>query len=208
MAVRKFCFAALLVISALAEPASAADNWPASLTAYISELRRTIGTIDMDGLAAIVQNHDRGRLVDVREASEFNAGHIPGSVNAPRSRLEQQIWKVLGYPNKASKSEKIYLLCQRGTRATFAAKDLKDIGFTEVTIVVMTLGEWQKSGHPFVKGDSRENALTAARLIRSDDSVLVMHMISDAVMWVSTAAAATAATALALIFTLNLLADA
>jgi len=40
---------------------------------------------------------------------------------------------------------KIYVQCQTGGRATLAAKQLKDIGFTNVTAVVMALADWQKN---------------------------------------------------------------
>ena len=42
-----------------------------------------------------------------------------------------------------------------GRRATLAAKQLKDIGFTNVTAVMMEPAEWQKKGLPFVKGQSK-----------------------------------------------------
>jgi len=50
-------------------------------------------------------------------------------------------------------SRKIYVQCGSGRRATLAA--LKDIGFTNVTAVMMELAEWQKKGLPFVKGQSK-----------------------------------------------------
>jgi rhodanese-related sulfurtransferase len=36
-------------------------------------------------------------------------------------------------------------------RASLAAKSLEDLGFTDVTAVVMTLDEWQKGNNPLVK---------------------------------------------------------
>jgi len=82
-------------------------------------------------------------------------GHVPGTVHIPRGFLELQIWKSAGYPNKVDMSRKIYVQCGSGRRATLAAKQLKDIGFTNVTAVVMELAEWQKKGLPFVKGQSK-----------------------------------------------------
>ena len=145
-------FAGALVVS---QPTFAAENWPNSIDQYVARLRETIGTVDMDGFLAVVRNPNGARLVDVRESSEFRSGHVPGTVNAPRSRLEQQIWKPLGYPNKVDMNGKIYVLCHSGSRATFAAKQLRDIGFTNVTIVAMNLDDWQKKGYPFVKDESK-----------------------------------------------------
>jgi hypothetical protein len=40
-------------------------------------------------------------------------------------------------------------------RATLAARQRKDIGFINVTAVVMKRDDWQKNGHPFVKDESK-----------------------------------------------------
>jgi rhodanese-related sulfurtransferase len=99
----------------------------------------------------VVKSPNGALLLDVREENEFKAGHVPGTVNVSRERLEFQIWKPLGYPDKVDMNRKIYVQCGTGSRGTLAAKQLKDIGFTNVTAVVMELADWQKEGHPFVK---------------------------------------------------------
>jgi len=152
----RFCIAVLFIRAFLIpQPLFSAENWPDAVDEYAAQLRRTIKTIDMEAFLSVIKNPNGMRLVDVREPSEFNVGHVPGAVNAPRSRLEQQMWKALGYPNKVDKNSEIYVVCQSGARATFAAKQPKDIGFTNVTIVVMNLDEWQKKGHPFIKGGTK-----------------------------------------------------
>lgn len=153
---RRLCIAVLLIGTLLTpQPGFSAENWPDAIDEYSAQLRKTIGTIDMEDFLGVLKNPNGVRVVDVREPSEFNTGHVPGAVNAPRSRLEQQIWKALGYPNNVDMNGNIYVVCQSGARATFAAKQLKDIGFTNLTIVVMNLDDWQKEGHPFIKGDTK-----------------------------------------------------
>ncbi|MGZ5873065.1 MAG: hypothetical protein ACXWKP_13255 [Bradyrhizobium sp.] len=44
-----------------------------------------------------------------------------------------------------------------GGRAALATMQLKDIGFTDVTAVVMELAEWQKKGYPFVKDEAKKD---------------------------------------------------
>jgi rhodanese-related sulfurtransferase len=149
---RKFAGAvAALVAIAMAAPALAASDWPDSIDQYVTQVRKTIDTTDMDGYRAVVEDPKGALLVDVREDSEFKAGHVPGTVNVSRGRLEFRIWQPLGYPGKVDLNRKIYVQCATGSRATLAAKQLKDLGFTNVTAVVMDLGEWQKKGHPYVK---------------------------------------------------------
>lgn len=132
-------------------PASAAENWPDSFGAYVAQVRKTIKTTDMDGYLAVVKNPNGALLIDVREDSEYKAGHVPGSVNIPRGLLEFQIWKKLDYPKAVDMEKKIYVQCRTGGRATLAAADLKRIGFTNVTAVIMDIQDWEKKGNPIEK---------------------------------------------------------
>lgn len=135
----------------LAQPGFAASDWPESIDQYVAQVRKTLDTTDMEGYLAAVRDPKGALLVDVREDGEFDAGHVPGTVHISRERLEFRIWKPLGYPATVDLNRKIYVQCASGSRATLAAKQLKDIGFTNVTTVVMDLADWRKKGYPFVK---------------------------------------------------------
>ena len=76
----------------------AAENWPDSVDQYILQVRKTVDIADMDGYLAVVKKPNGALLLDVREDSEFNDGHVPGTVHISRGRLETRIWKPLGYP--------------------------------------------------------------------------------------------------------------
>ena len=140
---------------AIAQPSLAAENWPDSIDNYVLQIRKTVVTTDADGYLAVVKNPGDAFLVDVRDPDEFRAAHVPGTVNVSRGRLEFQIWKALGYPNKIDMNRKIFVQCATGGRATLAAKQLRDIGFTNVTAVVMTLTDWEKKGYPLVKDEPK-----------------------------------------------------
>jgi rhodanese-related sulfurtransferase len=134
----------------ISTPVLAAMNmdWPDSVDQYVMQIRKMVKTTDMDGYLAAVKSPNGALLLDVREDSEFKAGHVPGAVNVPRGLLEFRIWKQLGFPSKVDLSRKIYVQCQTGGRATLAAKQLKDVGFNNVIAVIMNFEEWQKKGHP------------------------------------------------------------
>ena len=123
-------------------------DWPDSVTQHVLRIRKTVKTTDMDGYLAAVNTPNGALLLDVREEGEFKAGHVPGAVNIPRGLLEFRIWKHLGFPSNVDMSRKIYVQCQTGGRATLAAKQLQDIGFTNVVAVIMNFEEWQKKGNP------------------------------------------------------------
>jgi rhodanese-related sulfurtransferase len=139
----------------ICQPGFAAENWPDSVDQYVAEVRKTINTIDLDGYLTVVKNPNGALLLDVRDENELVSGHVPGTINISRGRLEFRIWKLLGYPDKVDMSRKMYVQCSSGGRATLAAKQLKDIGFTNVTAVVMELADWQEMGYPFVKDESK-----------------------------------------------------
>lgn len=64
-------------------------------------------------------------LVDVREAYEYTAGHIPGSINAPLSTITS---------TTLPKASPLFLYCLRGTRSKQAAGILKKMGYTAKSI--------------------------------------------------------------------------
>lgn len=139
----------------IAQPGIAASDWPESVDQYVAQVGKTLDTTDMEGYLAVVKDPKGALLVDVREDSELKAGHVPDTVHVSRERLEFRIWKPLGYPAKVDLNRKTYVQCASGSRATLAAKQLKDIGFTNVTAVVMDLADWQKRGYPFVKDEAK-----------------------------------------------------
>jgi rhodanese-related sulfurtransferase len=141
---------ALLIAFGISTPVVAAMDmgWPDSVSQYVMQVRKTIKTTDMDGYLVVVKSPNGALLLDVREEGEFKTAHVPGAVNIPRGLVEFLIWKQLGYPKRVDMNQKIYVQCQTGARATLAAKQLKDIGFTNVTAVIMNFEEWQKKGNP------------------------------------------------------------
>lgn len=66
-------------------------------------------------------------LVDVREDSEWTAGHIVGAVHLGKGVLERDIEKL--FPNK---SQTLLLYCGGGYRSALAADMAMKMGYTEV----------------------------------------------------------------------------
>lgn len=73
-------------------------------------------TIDIEDIQTKV---DEGYTVlDVRETSEFEAGHIPGASNKPLSELQQ------GNLEGMDSKEKYIVICQSGNRSKQASEIL------------------------------------------------------------------------------------
>lgn len=71
-------------------------------------------------------------LVDVRTPTEFDAGHVKGSVNIPLDRVAISLDK---FKNK----QNIIVFCRSGNRSSQAKSILEKNGFTNVT----NGGTWQ-----------------------------------------------------------------
>lgn len=72
-------------------------------------------------------------LVDVRSPTEFDAGHIKGSINIPLDRVAISLDK---FKNKTS----IIVYCRSGNRSSQAKSILNQKGFNNV----INGGTWQK----------------------------------------------------------------
>lgn len=68
------------------------------------------------------------QLVDVRTASEFNAGHIRGALNIDFFRKDdfQKSFERL------DKNKPLYIYCRSGARSQKAAKILLGMGFSKI----------------------------------------------------------------------------
>lgn len=74
-------------------------------------------------------------ILDVREAHEYQAGHIPGAVHVPIEQMESQLtqWE----PDR-----QIVVVCRSGRRSDYACQILANHGFTGVKNLVPGMTEW------------------------------------------------------------------
>jgi sulfur-carrier protein adenylyltransferase/sulfurtransferase len=83
-------------------------------------------------------------LVDVRESTEWDAGHIPGAKHVPRAYLESRIEGVAG----GDRSQEIVLYCASGQRSALAAHTLKELlGYENVKSMTGGITLWKDRGY-------------------------------------------------------------
>lgn len=83
-------------------------------------------------------------LIDVREADEYAAGHIPGAVHMSRGLLE---FKMSGSPELAARDLNIVLYCKTSGRAALAAVQLKEMGYLKVSSIAGGFDAWVAAGN-------------------------------------------------------------
>jgi rhodanese-related sulfurtransferase len=82
-------------------------------------------------------------LLDVREADEFQAGHIPGAINIPRGVLE---FKLSNDPALCARELNIVLYCKTSGRAALAACSLQAMGYRQVQSLAGGFDAWSAAG--------------------------------------------------------------
>ena len=106
------------------------------------------GRLTVDQLA---ERLDRGGpeaplVIDVRQANEYAAGHIPGSLHITAGSLPDRLAELPA-------DRPIATICASGLRASVAASILRSGGFTDVSWVASGVPAWRAQGHPTVRGD-------------------------------------------------------
>ncbi len=80
-------------------------------------------------------------LIDVREAAEWDQGHLPGAVLVAKSHLEQDIEAAV-----PSRETPVVLYCASGIRSLFAGQALAAMGYTDVVSMSGGFQEWKGLG--------------------------------------------------------------
>src|SRR5579862_3633401 len=83
--------------------------------------------------------------VDIREADEWQEGHIPGARHVPRGHLESRIESTV-----PDKSTPVVLYCAAANRSAFAAKTLAELGYTDVASLAGVFTDWKRNGFDVV----------------------------------------------------------
>ncbi len=116
-------------------------------------LTRQAGEANSEGLAREVNVQEAATLreagafvLDVREMSEWTAGHIPGATLIPLGELENRLVEV-------PKDVKILVVCRSGNRSAQGRDILLKAGYESVTSMAGGMNDWVAAVYPSVTGN-------------------------------------------------------
>ena len=100
-----------------------------------------------------MQSDPKTVVVDVREPDEVKAsGKVKGALNIPLGQLplraDTQLPEAMREMKLQDRSTPVITTCGRGGQASLAAKTLKDMGFTNVSIMDGGTTAWKEAGLP------------------------------------------------------------
>jgi rhodanese-related sulfurtransferase len=89
-------------------------------------------------------NDENAVVVDVRDATEFAAGHLPNARNLPAAEVDKRAADLPA-------NKPLIVVCGSGTRAGRAAAALRGAGRERVFCLDGGLAAWRQAGLPVVK---------------------------------------------------------
>jgi rhodanese-related sulfurtransferase len=131
------------------------NNWQLflALIAVLAALAAPIVVQRLQGIetigpsqAVLLVNRQSAVIVDVSEAADYKAGHIPGAISAPLSTLSQS-----GGPLDKLKERPVVVVCRTGSRSLKAAVMLRRRGIKTVHLLSGGVAAWEKQSLPLEK---------------------------------------------------------
>jgi len=77
---------------------------------------------------SLAANASEGLWIDVRSATEYEQGHLPGAINVTHTEIGDAINSL-----PPDKNQPIRLYCGSGRRAGIALQTLENMGYTKVS---------------------------------------------------------------------------
>lgn len=106
-------------------------------------------------------------IIDIREREEFVQGHVPGALFIPRGYLELQIEQ-----HAPDRNAPLVIYCAGGVRSLLAARNLKEMGYTNVYSMIGGFNGWKNAGFKFTV----PRVLTEAQRLRYSRHTLLKEV--------------------------------
>jgi hydroxyacylglutathione hydrolase len=113
-------------------------------------------TLDVDRLATLASagGPDAPFVIDVRQATEYEASHVPGSVHIGAGDLPAILERL-------PRDRPIATICASGYRSSVGASMLRAAGFERVMSVSGGVPTWEEHGFPVESGGAPDESLVA-----------------------------------------------
>ncbi len=109
----------------------------------VNEAKRHVRECTVADVKARLDRGESLQLVDVREDSEWAKNHLPGAIHLGKGVIERDIEKTI-----PDLSAPIVLYCGGGFRSALAARNLQEMGYTNVISMDGGYTGWKNAGYP------------------------------------------------------------
>lgn len=112
----------------------------------VQDAKARIRECSVDDVKQRMESGERFVLVDVREESEYAAGHLPGAIHIGKGVIERDIETKIPDP-----ATPLVLYCGGGYRSALAADAIQKMGYTHVLSMDGGWSGWLAKGYPTEK---------------------------------------------------------
>jgi len=112
----------------------------------VEDAKQHVKECTVEDVKQRLDRKDRFYLVDVREESEWAAGHLPGAIHLGKGVIERDVEQAI--PDTAAE---VILYCGGGFRSALAAENLQKMGYSNVTSMDGGWRAWNAAGFPVQK---------------------------------------------------------
>lgn len=116
----------------------------------LNAARQNLTIIDTEQAQGLIEQG--ATVLDVREPSEFDMGHLPDAVHIPRGLLE---FMVGNHPALQNPDQTLVVYCKNGGRSTLAADLLQRMGFTQIRMLAGGFDNWSGTVHKIEVPDNQ-----------------------------------------------------
>ncbi|GMW00615.1 MAG: hypothetical protein AMXMBFR84_17520 [Candidatus Hydrogenedentota bacterium] len=109
----------------------------------VQDAKTRVSECRVDDVRKWIDEGKEMHIVDVREESEYAAGHVPSAVHLSKGVIERDIERVFPDP-----SAPLVLYCGGGYRSALAADNIQKMGYTNVISMDGGWSGWKESGLP------------------------------------------------------------
>ena len=109
----------------------------------VNEARPRVTECTVEDVKARLAAGDKFLIVDVREESEFAAGHVPGAVHIGKGVIERDLEAKVPDP-----AAPMVFYCGGGFRSVLAADAAQKMGYTNVISMDGGWRDWTQKGGP------------------------------------------------------------
>jgi len=140
----------ILITGLCAAGYSLRSFWSSGPPAVVKHIDPALHTITAPELKELlIEKGDSLVLVDVRERDDFRKEHIPSAINIPFDEIEVRA------EDELSKSTHIvlsfYKCDQENTVSVITSSSLKNLGFTNVSVLDGGINKWKESSYDLQK---------------------------------------------------------
>ena len=118
--------------------------------ALVKDAKTRIKEMDIDQLKTLQSAGEKFTLIDVREDSEWTAGHVAGALHISKGVIERDIESKI-----AQKDTRLVLYCGSGSRSALAADALMKMGYSNVFSLAGGFGAYKSASLPTEKPDQK-----------------------------------------------------